>query len=175
MAMTPEEKRKKHAEYQRKRYHSMTPEQKKEFLEKRKLIMKKYREKNKDSINKHIKEYYQEHKEKKRKINKRYYDTHKDTRATLKSLKEENQKLKEELKAVNKGLRKVILKRKKWKERYYKLKREKRSLTKYLEDEINNIKMNYSQINGNYFNMNYTIEAYEDLLERIKSGNGKYE
>ena len=87
--MTIEEKRRKHAEYQRKRYHSMTPEQKKEFLERRKPIMKKYRENNKESINKHIREYYQEYKDKKSAINKKYYDAHKDTMITLKALKQE--------------------------------------------------------------------------------------
>lgn len=91
--MTNEEKRKKHAEYQRKRYQSMTPDQKKEFLEKRKPIMKKYRENHKESINNHIKEYYQEHKDKKREINKRYRDNHKDKVITIKSLKEEKQNL----------------------------------------------------------------------------------
>ena len=87
--MTIEEKRRKHAEYQRKRYHSMSPEQKKEFLERRKPIMKKYRENNKESINKHIREYYQEYKDKKSAINKKYYDAHKDTMITLKALKQE--------------------------------------------------------------------------------------
>lgn len=87
--MTIEEKRKKHAEYQRKRYHSMTAEQKKEFLEKRKPIMKKYRENHREDINRHIKEYYQKHKDKKSAINKKYYDAHKDTMITLKSLKQE--------------------------------------------------------------------------------------
>lgn len=87
--MTTEEKRKKHAEYQRKRYHSMTPEQKKEFLERRKPIMKKYRKNNKESINKHIREYYQEHKDKKSAINKRYYEKHRNKIVSYKGLKTE--------------------------------------------------------------------------------------
>lgn len=91
--MTIEEKRKKHAEYQRKRYHSMTEEQKKQFLERRKPIMKKYRENNKEKINKQIKEYYQEHKDKKQEINKRYYDSHKGSFTTITSLKKEKQDL----------------------------------------------------------------------------------
>lgn len=86
--MTIEEKRRKHAEYQRKRYHSMTPEQKKEFLERRKPIMKKYRENNKESINKHIREYYQENKDKKSASNKRYYDKYKDKKVTETNKKE---------------------------------------------------------------------------------------
>lgn len=44
------------------------------------------------------------------------------------------------------------------------------NLTKYLEDKIKYIKSNCSQIGGNWFNMSYMIEAYEDILERVKSG-----
>ncbi len=44
--------------------------------------------------------------------------------------------LKQEIKSVNKGLRKVILKRKKWKDKYYKEKRDKKNLIKYLEKFI---------------------------------------
>lgn len=51
-------------------------------------------------------------------------------------LKEENNQLKEELKAVNKGLRKVLSKRKKWKYRYYKEKMKNRKAIKYIEDKI---------------------------------------
>ena len=41
-------------------------------------------------------------------------------------------------------------------------------LEKWLEEEINNIKMNYSQINGNYFNMQSVIDNYERFLNKIK-------
>lgn len=51
-------------------------------------------------------------------------------------LQQENQSLKEELKAVNKGLRKVLSKRKKWKYRYYKEKRKNSKALKYIEDKI---------------------------------------
>ena len=47
-----------------------------------------------------------------------------------------------------------------------------------LEEDINNkikdIKTNFSQVNGNYFNMNYVIDAYEEVLDKmneIKEGN----
>lgn len=51
------------------------------------------------------------------------------------------------------------------------LQQEKQNLVKYLEDKLSYIKNYYSQVGGNYFNMNYTIDAYEDVLERVKSGN----
>ena len=41
-----------------------------------------------------------------------------------------------------------------------------------LEEDINNkikdIKMNFSQVNGNYFNMNYVIDTYEEVLDKMK-------
>ena len=47
-----------------------------------------------------------------------------------------------------------------------------------LEEDINNkikdIKTNFSQVNGNYFNMNYVIDTYEEVLDKmneIKEGN----
>ena len=47
-----------------------------------------------------------------------------------------------------------------------------------LEEDINNkikdIKMNFSQVNGNYFNMNYVIDTYQEVLDKmkeIKEGN----
>ena len=47
-------------------------------------------------------------------------------------------------------------------------------LEEWLKQEIENIKTNYSQVNGNYFNMNYKIETYEDTLEIIQKLKEKY-
>lgn len=47
-------------------------------------------------------------------------------------------------------------------------------LEECIANEIRNIKSNYSQVNGNYFNMNYVIDAYEEVLDKmkkIKEGN----
>ena len=41
-------------------------------------------------------------------------------------------------------------------------------LKKLIEEKIQNIKMNYSQINGSYFNMDYVIETYEDILKQMQ-------
>ncbi len=57
------------------------------------------------------------------------------------------------------------------KEKVYK--RDKDNLIKYLENKITGYEMQFSQINGDYGLLNPKIEAYEDILERIKSG--KYE
>ena len=37
-----------------------------------------------------------------------------------------------------------------------------------IEKKIYDIKNNYSQVNGNYFNMNYVIDTYEDVLDKLK-------
>ena len=47
-------------------------------------------------------------------------------------------------------------------------------LEEWLKQEIENIKTNYYQVNGNYFNMNYKIETYEDTLEIIQKLKEKY-
>ena len=41
-------------------------------------------------------------------------------------------------------------------------------LEKWLGSEIENIKMTYSQENGNYFNMNYVIDTYQECLDKLK-------
>ena len=40
-------------------------------------------------------------------------------------------------------------------------------LEKWVKEEIENIKMNYSQVNGNYFNMSYVIDTYENVLDKL--------
>ena len=47
-------------------------------------------------------------------------------------------------------------------------------LEEWLKQEIENIKTNYSQVNGNYFNMNYKIETYEETLNKIQELKEKY-
>ena len=46
------------------------------------------------------------------------------------NLQVENAKLKEEVRAVNRGLKKVISKRKKWKDRYYRERQKAKELEK---------------------------------------------
>ena len=41
-------------------------------------------------------------------------------------------------------------------------------LKKLIEEKLQNIKMNCSQINGSYFNMDYVIETYEDVLKQMQ-------
>ena len=68
-------------------------------------------------------------------------------------LQQENKQLKEELKAVNKGLRKVLSKRKKWKYRYYKEKMKNRRAKSYIK---------------NNYHLNWYIESnYKDELLQI--------
>lgn len=55
------------------------------------------------------------------------------SRNMFKKLQAENKVLKEKFRATNKGLQKVVLKRKKWKERYYKKKYENNELKEELE------------------------------------------
>ncbi len=45
-------------------------------------------------------------------------------------------------------------------------------LEKDIIEKINNIKNNYSQVNGNYFNMNYVLDTYEDILNRLQELKG---
>lgn len=70
--------------------------------------------------------------------------------------------LQQEVRAVNKGLRKTIEKRKKWKNNYYKLKKEKIDLIKYLENMLDGT-----------INDEFVVTGVKQLLERVKSG--KYE
>lgn len=65
----------------------------------------------------------------------------------------ENNQLKEELKAVRKGLRKVVSKRKKWKYRYYKEKMKNRRAKSYIK---------------NNYHLNWYVEScYKDELLQI--------
>ena len=45
-------------------------------------------------------------------------------------------------------------------------------LEKYIKKEIGDIKNNYSQVNGNYFNMNYVIDTYENVLDKLNELKG---
>lgn len=65
--------KKRNAERMKKKYHNMTDEEKKQFLEHRKLIMKRYREKHREELNAKMREYNRVHSDKKRETNKRYY------------------------------------------------------------------------------------------------------
>ncbi len=65
--------KKRNAERMKKKYHDMTAEEKKQFLEHRKLIMKRYREKHREELNAKMREYNRLHSDKKRKSNKKYY------------------------------------------------------------------------------------------------------
>lgn len=56
------------------------------------------------------------------------------SRNMFKKSQKENKALKEKFRATNKGLQKVVLKRKKWKERYYKKKYENKELKEELEE-----------------------------------------
>lgn len=91
----------------------------------------------------------------------------------LKEIEKEHQKLKENLKATNKGLKKIILKRKKWKHRYQLAKHEIKELKKQLEeykyshscsfvDTCKNVTIaNYNQQKEFIEYMNKTIEELE--------------
>ena len=49
-------------------------------------------------------------------------------------------------------------------------------LKKYIKHEIKYIKMNYSQINGSYFNMDYVLDTYKKILsklEELEKGDNK--
>lgn len=91
----------------------------------------------------------------------------------MKLLLEKNQQLKEEVKAVNKGLRKAFEKRKKWKNKYHKAKQKEKNLIKYLEDKkIERFKflgISYDE----HTDDDEILFVYQDILERVKSG--KYE
>ena len=65
--------KKRNAERMKKKYNSMTKEEKKQFLEHRKIIMKKYREEHREELNAKMREYNRLHSDKKRETNKRYY------------------------------------------------------------------------------------------------------
>lgn len=65
--------KKRNAERMKKKYHNMTPEEKKQFLERRKIVMKKYREEHREELNAKMREYNRLHPDKKRKSNKKYY------------------------------------------------------------------------------------------------------
>lgn len=69
------------------------------------------------------------------------------------------ERLQQEIKAVSKGLRKTIEKRRKWKNKYYKLKREKKDLIKYLESMLDET-----------INDEFVVTGVKQLLERVKSG-----
>ena len=58
-------------------------------------------------------------------------------------LQQENKQLREELKAVRKGLSKVSVKRNKWKNRYYKEKRKNKQLKEVINKAIEYINNNY--------------------------------
>jgi hypothetical protein len=45
-------------------------------------------------------------------------------------------------------------------------------LEKDIIEKINDIKNNYSQVNGNYFNMNYVLDTYEDVLNKLQELKG---
>lgn len=45
-------------------------------------------------------------------------------------------------------------------------------LEKDIIEKINNIKNNYSQVNGNYFNMNYVLDTYEEVLDKLQELKG---
>lgn len=78
----------------------------------------------------------------------------------IEQLQQENKSLKEELKAVNKGLRKVLSKRKKWKYRYYKEKMKNRRAKSYIK---NNYHLNW------YVESNYK----DELLQILDKGVDK--
>lgn len=79
--------------------------------------------------------------------------THRNT-----ELLEENQELKEKIKATNKGLNKVRLKRKKWKYQYYKERNKNKELKKWLEEEKPTEDMNE----------NFIMIRLSDLKDKIR-------
>lgn len=81
-------------------------------------------------------------------------------------LTQENQCLKEKLKATNKGLRKVLTKRLKLKRRYYKEKYIIKELKKWLEEDKEKAMCTFGT--GRRFN-------YYDILDKIKELEGKSE
>ena len=88
------------------------------------------------------------------------------------TLQQENKQLKEENKELNKVCE--LYGQSLYNADLTKMKNILTELEEWLKEEIINIKNNYSQVNGNYFNMNYKIETYEDTLDKIQELKEKY-
>lgn len=56
--------------------------------------------------------------------------------------------------------------------RYLQLQSNWNSLREDIEKKIKDIRSNYSQVNGNYFNMNYVIDTYEEVLDKMNELEG---
>lgn len=98
----------------------------------------------------------------------------------MQSLLKENQMLKEKFKATNKGLQKVVLKRKKWKHRYQLARCEIKELKKQLEEyQLQNINLREDIMiqkiafpnklikDKTFYNL-YDMPTYEELLAQQK-------
>ena len=124
---------------------------------------KKYIENNKEKVLQQKREWQRKHREKLREKGL--------LPPTKKQLEQENKQLKEIV--YNLTTMTVCGDRKQIKNTaQYKLEQLQKVLTEleeWLKQEIENIKTNYSQVNGNYFNMNYKIETYEKALDKIKN------
>ena len=98
----------------------------------------------------------------------------------IKHLLLKNQKQQEEIKAVNKGLRKVLSKRKKWKNRYYKEKRKNNQLKEVIEEVredivfcINGMKNEYSCTDSRTNRELHTmVKILEDRLQILDKAKG---
>ena len=87
----------------------------------------------------------------------------------LKEIEKEHQKLKENLKATNKGLKKIILKRKKWKHRYQLAKHEIKELKKQLEEYENELEKSDSITQSCIFNGKKESEiSYRKCLNMLE-------
>ena len=82
----------------------------------------------------------------------------------IRTLKQENQRLKECCTDAYETGQQIIKDLEKENQR---LNNVLNKLEKWVKEEIENIKMNYSQVNGNYFNMSYVIDTYENVLEKL--------
>lgn len=92
-------------------------------------------------------------------------------------LKENNMSMQEEIKAVNKGLRKVLSKRKKWKNRYYKEKRKNKQLKEVIEKSNNEliilIQIINEQPSRNVKEDNHLLSRLENISNILVGGNNE--
>ena len=83
-------------------------------------------------------------------------------------VKDENEKLKEELEDMTLCRDIASGHRQEVQNRETILLRQQKKFIKYLEDEINNITTQYSQVNGSYFLLNDKIKMFESVLQKYK-------
>ena len=99
-----------------------------------------------------------------------YTDEEKGMALTIQNLKQEIDKLVDTNEDINREFSQYKYESKKEIERLNNIINE---LEKDIIEKINDIKNNYSQVNGNYFNMNYVLDTYEDVLNKLQELKGE--